>query len=90
MAKFHYYCEVKVSNPGLAQGIYTFGTDDQNFHTRDYYIIRNSHNVWRQGPRGGVKVIKDYGVYYPIGYITTNDEHMKKFMWIKMQAKELP
>jgi outer membrane biogenesis lipoprotein LolB len=78
-----------VSTPGLGQGVYTFSTDDEKFAFRDYHIIRNSHNVWRQGPKGGVKVVKDYSVAYPLGYITGNDKHMKKFMWIKMQAKEL-
>lgn len=55
---------------------------------------RLSHNcdrVWMQGPRGGVKIVKDR-ISYPVGmygYVTKNEKFMKEFMWIKLKAKEL-
>jgi len=38
---------------------------------------------------GGVKIVKDRGCRYPVGYITNSKKYMEKFMWIKLQAKEL-
>ena len=51
-------------------------------------LITASDRVWKQGPKGGVKIVKSRDWLYPIGYITTNDEWMKKFAWIKLKAKE--
>jgi hypothetical protein len=56
---------------------------------------RLSHNcdrVWVQGPRGGVKIVKDkinwYGGVYG-GYVTNNKKAMKEFAWIKLSARPL-
>ena len=51
----------------------------------------NSHRVWCQGPRGGVKIVKDRqtypaGVY---GYVTKNAKLMKEFAWVKLSARHL-
>jgi coenzyme F420-reducing hydrogenase delta subunit len=46
--------------------------------------------VWREGPRGGVKVTCDFSLGAEcgyIGYITTNEEAMKEFMWAKLSAE---
>ena len=51
-------------------------------------LITLSHKVWRQGPKGGVKIIKDkenWSRYF--GYVTTNEKIMKEFMWVKLQAQ---
>ena len=51
----------------------------------------NSHRVWCQGPRGGVKIVKDR-ITYPggvYGYITTNKKAMKEFAWVKLSARPL-
>ena len=49
-----------------------------------------SHVVWVQGPRGGVRIIKDkiesLGLY---GYVTKNEDAMKRFMWAKLKAQPL-
>ena len=44
-----------------------------------------------QGPRGGVKIVKDRINYYGgvYGYITTNKKAMKEFVWIKLSARPL-
>jgi hypothetical protein len=44
--------------------------------------------VWLQGPRGGVKIIKDK-VGTEFGYVTQNEKLMKEFMWVKLQAQSL-
>ena len=51
----------------------------------------NSDRVWCQGPRGGVKIVKDRINYYGgvYGYITTNKKAMKEFTWIKLSARSL-
>ena len=44
--------------------------------------------VWYQGPKGGVKLIKqvhDDESVFP--YITKNEELMKQFTWIKLVAE---
>ena len=45
--------------------------------------------VWRQGPKGGVKIIQDNTGCGRYGYATKDSEAMKEFMWIKLAAKEL-
>ena len=54
------------------------------WESRLYY---NSRRVWRQGPRGGVKIVKDKKTYP--GYITKNEKLMKDFVFIKLKAKEI-
>ena len=51
----------------------------------------NSDRVWCQGPRGGVKIVKDRINYYGgvYGYITTNKKAMKEFTWVKLSARAL-
>jgi hypothetical protein len=49
-------------------------------------LIWNSSKVWREGPRGGVKIIKNRNIGY-YGYVTTNEEYMKEFVWVKLQAQ---
>ena len=55
-------------------------------------LSHNSDRVWMQGPRGGVKIIKDrinwYGGMYG-RYITNNQKAMKEFAWVKLQARPL-
>ena len=54
-------------------------------------LAMNSHRVWCQGPKGGVKIVKDR-ITYPggvYGYVTHNEKAMKEFIWIKLKAKEL-
>ncbi len=52
-------------------------------------IIRESEQVWYQGPRGGVKLIKgDYWNYWAT-YLRWDSEKMKQFAWIKLRARSL-
>ena len=51
-----------------------------------YTLIQNSSKVWRQGPQGGVKIIKNRDTGSR-GYVTTNEDQMKEFVWIKLQAR---
>ena len=46
--------------------------------------------VWREGPKGGVKIVHNRSVDgYHYGYITNNPAAMKEFMWAKLSAQEL-
>jgi hypothetical protein len=45
--------------------------------------------VWRVGPKGGVKVLHDQSFTSKYGYITTNEQAMKEFMWAKLSAEAL-
>lgn len=90
MANYQYYCEVNWDRPGRPRGVYTFSSPDHEYATRSNYdAVQCSDVIWRQGPGGGIKIVKDRRCNYPVGYITTNEKYMEKFMWIKLQAKEL-
>lgn len=51
-------------------------------------LWHSANKIWIEGPRGGVKVVKDResNMY---GYVTNNEEEMKAFMWAKLQAVEV-
>lgn len=57
-------------------------------------LFAESDLVWRQGPRGGVKLIKqtwesvceNHGKYRKYGYATTDEKSMSEFCWIKLKA----
>ena len=70
------------SSPGYMGGYY-------GGQTR---LSHNCDRVWMQGPRGGIKIIKDrinwYGGMYG-GYVTNNQKAMKEFAWIKLSARPL-
>ena len=87
MADYNYYCEVKFHTNTVPVGVYSFTkADNQGFGPMRPYV-QMSDRVWRQGPKGGVKIIKDRGaVYHPAGYVTTNEKLMKEFMWVKLSA----
>ena len=52
-------------------------------------LVRESDQVWVQGPRGGVQLIKgDYWDYWAT-YIRRDSEKMKQFLWVKLRARKL-
>lgn len=68
-------------------GVYTTTYASQR-STKMYRLFSYSDRVWTQGPRGGVKIVKDdrTNMY---GYVTKDEEIMKEFMWVKLQAQPL-
>lgn len=57
-------------------------------------LIRESEQVWYQGPRGGVKLVKDskmepwnWNLWAP--YLRQDSEKMKQFAWVKLRARAL-
>lgn len=93
MGQYTYYCEVKHPRVELAPGVYKI-VADRDFNLGWFpqlnKVIQVSDRVWKQGPRGGVKIIKDRSwELYPMGYITTDEKWMKKFAWVKLSAKSL-
>jgi len=57
-------------------------------------LMKYSDIVWCQGFRGGVRLVHFNWMKYEnqtrkYGYITSNPEAMKEFMWIKLKAKPL-
>lgn len=95
MGHYTYYCEVKDNYDGYKAGVYSVVSDrGVNSFNRPWFptlnkIIQVSHRVWKQGPKGGVKIIKDRSWPYPMGYITSDEKWMKKFAWVKLSAKSL-
>lgn len=90
MGQYTYYCEVKRGRGDYEPGVYKVvadrGWNHAWFPTLNR-LITVSERVWKQGPRGGVKMLKAPSWDYPMGYITTNDEWMRKFAWVKLKAK---
>lgn len=89
-AVFTYYCKVTCVSE-IDPGIYSFRATRFGSSKVDILrLITLSEKVWRQGPKGGVKIYKDRVSHvFSIRYITKNQEEMKKFMWLKLQAKSL-
>lgn len=87
---YTYYCEVTYDRADIKPGVYSFNSQ-KNIRT-DFYghirLITLSDKIWCQGPRGGVKVIKDKTRRYR-GYVTSNEEMMKKFIWVKLKAQSI-
>ena len=48
-----------------------------------------STRIWQQGPKGGVKIVKDCGQHGYASYVTKNEEMMKKFIWVKLSAQPI-
>jgi hypothetical protein len=89
VAEFTYYCKVTCGSIDVKPGIYSvrskFGALAGILN-----LLLQSDKVWRQGPKGGVKIYKDRSSHvFGLTYITKNEEEMKKFMWIKLQATSL-
>ncbi len=90
MRQYTYYCEVNCDRNDFRAGVYKVvasGGFSQSWFPELNRIIQFSDRVWKQGPQGGVKIIKSRDWPYPTNYITTNDEWMRKFAWIKLKAK---
>ncbi len=88
-----YYCEVSINRSDYQAGVYKVVADKDfsgTWFPKLNRIITMSDRVWKQGPKGGVKIIKNRGWrLYPTGYITTDEKWMKKFAWVKLKAIEL-
>ena len=82
-----YYCEILLEKWEFPAGVVSINFRHE-YMTKTLRAISVSNRVWYQGIRGGVKIIKDkVGTNY--GYVTKNEELMKEFMWVKLQAQSL-
>jgi hypothetical protein len=89
VANYTYYCEI------LEDYTYEFPKGvisipwKREYNTKINRCVSYSNRVWVQGPKGGVKMVKDReGNTY--GYVTKNEELMKEFMWVKLKAQTIP
>jgi len=73
-------------------GVYSSPGYMGGYWGRQSRLSHNSDRIWCQGPRGGVKIVKDrinwYGGMYG-GYVTNNQKAMKEFSWVKLSARPL-
>lgn len=85
-----YYCEVEGDYTyEFSKGVYAIPYR-REYHTKIFRCMSYSHRVWVQGPRGGVRIIKDRsGTDFDYGYLTKNEKAMKEFMWVKLKAQPL-
>ena len=93
---FHtYYCEVNKDRPDVKMGVYKIcASKDHNrlWHLDLNRLITVSQRVWKQGPKGGVKIIKEpfwSEPHYGYKYLTGNPDAMQEFAWVKLRAKEV-
>ena len=93
MADCIYYCEIKDQVPEYPVGVYKVVASreyDRTWHVKLNRLMIISDRVWKQGPRGGVKIIRaPWSSFYPLGYITTNEKYMREFTWVKIRAKPI-
>jgi hypothetical protein len=93
MAHYTYYCEMRIKQENIEPGIYKIDAVEHpatRWFSKLQGLLRMSERVWKQGPRGGVKIVKaPWSDLWPTGYITTNEKYMKEFAWIKLRAKSL-
>ena len=89
-----FYCEIGHNNSNywndyyweFPPGIYMIPSRIE-YNTKISRCCRFSKRVWVQGPKGGVQLRPENSISYR--YVTTNDELMKQFMWVKLQAQTL-
>ena len=82
-----YYCEIDGDYTyEFSKGVYRIPYRKQ-YHTKLTRCISYSIRVWTQGPRGGVRIIKDE-IGSNFGYVTKDEKLMKEFMWVKLKARE--
>jgi hypothetical protein len=89
---YDYYFEIRknYNNPVLGQitsGVYISSGHRTGHTAMQHHLMRSSDKVWRQGPKGGVKIIKDRAGYCSYQYVTNNEAEMKQFMWVKLKAR---
>lgn len=92
MGRYVYYCEVNCDSREFRTGVYKVVANRElncGWFPKLNMTIQFSDRVWKQGPKGGVKIIKDRDWQAPAGYITTDEMWMKKFAWVKLKAKTL-
>ena len=92
MDYYTYYCEVRTRIREYPEGVYKVVTGNRSmgpwFPTLNR-LTTVSDRVWKQGPKGGVKIIKSRSWPYPLGYVTTDEKYMKEFAWVKLRAKAI-
>lgn len=88
MDKTFIFCEVKTEDSPweFPPGIYAF-PDRATYFTKIQRCMSYSHRVWIQGPRGKVRMRGQKSKSFK--YVTTNEEMMKEFMWVKLKAQPL-
>ena len=81
-----YYCIIDHATNTCPAGVYRIDWPTIEAGQIRRYIALST-KVWFQGPRGGVKIRKDRAGLGCIGYITSEPEYMKEFMWVKLKAR---
>jgi len=76
-----YYFQITDKNKENPIGVYAADWLYEGSYDSDAY------NIWEQGKRGGVKILKRNGWILEGKYITKDTNLMKEFMWVKLQAK---
>lgn len=93
MGHHTYYCEVNSKIREYPKGVYKV-VADKGINARWFpelnRIITVSDRVWKQGPKGGVKLVKTpWWEDWSMGYVTRKDDYMREFLWAKIRAKEI-
>ena len=80
-----FYYEFTRKSGEFDVGVYT-----EVGHRMHFRMYDRATRVWRQGSKGGVKVVREdwlIGKSYGEKYVTKDEEAMKHFMWVKLQAQ---
>jgi hypothetical protein len=84
-----FYCEVVANDTWeFPIGVYSI-PDKRQYATKISRCYSFSANVWVQGPKGKVRLLKHHGKLYAGKYITNKDSLLKEFMWAKLRSNPL-
>lgn len=91
MGTHTYYCEIRIKQEDVEPGVYSIEAHE-NPATRWFPklqgMIRMSERVWKQGPKGGVRIVKSrWPAMWRTGYVTNDEKYMTDFAWVKLSAK---
>lgn len=93
MAHYTYYCEVTRRRNDVESGVYKIVADNSfmgPWFPKLNRLMSFSEYVWKEGPRGGIKISKaPWNQLCPMGYVAKDSEWMKRFFWTKLKAKTL-
>lgn len=81
MSQYYYYLKMD-DGRHIVHGPYPL--EDPESHGWNSHVVK----VWREGPKGGIKITRDLESSGIHEYITQNEAAMKEFAWVKLSATQ--
>lgn len=88
---YTFYFEISDSSVKNYPGKYLYMVSDDRSLVKSqqsFRLLLNSDRIWRQGPKGGVKIHRSRNLDN-CSYVTNNEEIMKEFFMVKLSSIKL-